>query len=85
MFDLTTGLFKPYHKTKNIPQYVNTKSNHLPSILKEMPKFVSQCLSSTSFNEQIFNAAAPFYNGILDKCGYSEKLTFEKELYTMTE
>ena len=50
-----------------------------------MPKFVSQCLSSTSCNEQIFNAAAPFYNGILDKCEYSEKLTFEKELYTMTE
>ena len=25
---------------------------------------------------------APFYNDILDKCGYSEKLTFEKEQYT---
>ena len=25
---------------------------------------------------------APFYNNILDKYGYSEKLTFEKEQYT---
>ena len=36
-----------------------------------------------SFNEQVFNAAAPFSNNILDKCGYSEKLTCEKEQYTM--
>ena len=27
-FDLTTGLFKPYNKTNNIPQNVNAKSNH---------------------------------------------------------
>ena len=40
---------------------------------------VSKRISSNSCNEQVFNAAAPFYNNILDKCGYSEKLTFEKE------
>ena len=34
------------------------------------------------YREQIFNAAAPFYTDILDKCGYSEKLTFDKEQYT---
>ena len=41
-FDLTTGFFKPYNKTNNIPRYVNAKSNHPPSILKEIPKFVSK-------------------------------------------
>ena len=40
-FDLTTGLFKPYNKTKNISRYVTAKSNHVPSILKEIPKSVS--------------------------------------------
>ena len=35
-----------------------------------------------SCNEQVFNAAALFYNDVLDKCGYSEKLTFGKEQYT---
>ena len=75
-------MFKRYNKTKNIPQYVNAKSNHPLSILKKIPKSVSKRISSSSCNEQVFNAAAPFYNDILDKCGYSEKLTFEKEQYT---
>ena len=81
-FDLTTELFKPCNKTNNIPRYVNEKSNHPPSILKEIPKSVSKRISSNSCNEQVFNAAAPFYNDILDKCEYSEELTFEKEQYT---
>ena len=80
--DLTTGLFKQYNKTNNISRYVTAKSNHVPSILKEIPKSVSKRISSNSCNEQIFNAAAPFFNDILNKCRYSEKLTFEKEQYT---
>ena len=82
MFDLATGLLKPYNKTNNIPWYVNAKSNHKPSIMKEIPKSASKCISSNSCNEQVFNAAVLFYNNILDKCGYSEKLTSEKEQYT---
>ena len=75
-------MFKPYNKTNNIPRYVNAKSNHPLSVLKEIPKSVSKHVSSNSCNEQVFNAAAPFYNDILDKCGYSKKLSFEKEQYT---
>ena len=51
-FDLTTGLFKPYNKTNNIPLYVNAKSNQLPSILKEIPKSVSKRILSNSCNEK---------------------------------
>ena len=81
-FHLTTGLFKPHIKTSNIPWYVKAKSSHPPSILKEIPKSLSKRISSSSCNEQVFSAAAPFYNDISDKCGYSEKLTFEKKQYT---
>ena len=63
-FDLTTGLFKPYNKTNNIPRYVNAKSNHPPSLLKEILKSVSKRISLNSCNEQVFNAAAPFDNDI---------------------
>ena len=45
--------------------------------MKEIQKFVSKSILSNSVNEQV----APFYNDILDKCGDSEKLTFEKEQY----
>ena len=73
IFGLTAGLFKPYKKTNNIAQYVDLKSKH--------PKSVSKRISSNSCNGQVFNATAPFYNNILDKCGYSEILTFEEEQY----
>ena len=81
-FHLTTGLFKPHIKTSNISWYVKAKSSHPPSILKEIPKSRSKRVSSNSCNEQVINAAAPFYSDISDKCGYSEKLTFEKKQYT---
>ena len=81
-FDLTTGLFQTYNRNNNILRYVNAKSKHPQSILKEKPKSVSKRVSSNSCNEQAFNAAAPFYNDILDKYGHSEKLTLEKEQYT---
>ena len=81
-FDLTTRLFKPYSKTSNVPRYVDAKSNHPPSIQKEIPKSISKRITSNSCNEQVFNAAALFYNDILDKCGYSERLAFKKEQCT---
>ena len=82
-FDLTTGLFKPYNKTKNISRYVTAKSNHVPSILKEIPKSVSnvfrRILVMNRFSMLLHRF---FFNDILDKCRCSEKLTFEKEQYT---
>ena len=80
--NLTTGLFKPYYKTNNIPRYVNAKSNHSPSILKEIQKSVSKCISTNFCDKQVFNAVTLFYNDILYKCGNSEKPTFEKEQHT---
>ena len=38
MFDLTIRLFEPYNKNNNFPRYVNAKSHHPPSILKELRK-----------------------------------------------
>ena len=37
-FDLAIGLFEPSNKNNNFPRYVNAKSNHPPSILKELRK-----------------------------------------------
>ena len=48
-FDLITGLFKLYKKTNNIPRYVNAKSNHPPSIMKEIPKSVSKRIIMNRF------------------------------------
>ena len=75
-------MFKPYNKTNNIPRYVNAKLNHPPSMLKEIPKSVSKRILSSSCNEQVYNVVATIGSNIFDKCGYSEKLTLEKEQYT---
>ena len=67
-FDLTKGLFKRYNKTNSIPRYVNGKSDHPLSILKEVLKSLSKCISSNSCSKHVLNAAEPFYNYLLDKC-----------------
>ena len=36
--DQTTGKYKPYNKPGNIPLYINVKSNHPPSIIKNLPE-----------------------------------------------
>ena len=80
-FDLTTELFKSHNKINNISRYVKCKIKALAIYTERNTKICSKRISSNSCNEQVFNAAAPFYNDILDQCEYSEKLTFEKEQY----
>ena len=80
-FDLETGLFKPFNKPNNDPQYIHAKSNHPPSILKQIPKSVSERLSSHSANENVFKESAPLFNRSLEKSGYTEKVTFNPETH----
>ena len=37
ILNLTTGKYQPYSKPNNIPLYVHSKSNHPPSILRNIP------------------------------------------------
>ena len=78
-FNLKDESYKPFNKPNNEPLYINTESNHPPTIIKQIPESVSKRLSANSSNESIFNAAAPYYNEILEKCGYKDKLTYQKE------
>ena len=43
--NLTNGTYKPYRKPGNDPLYVNSKSNHLPAVLKHIPRSVAKRLS----------------------------------------
>ena len=47
-FNLATGKFFPYRKPNNIPLYINVKSNHPPSIIKDLPKMINKRLSDFS-------------------------------------
>ena len=59
-FDLNTGSYRPYRKPNNDTRYINTKSNHPPSILKQIPAAISKRISINSSNKQIFQKAAPY-------------------------
>ena len=75
--DLETGIYKPYIKDNDTPMYVNIKSNHPPSVIKNIPLGVNRRLSRISANKTVFDAAAPTFQEALQKSGYNHQLTFE--------
>ena len=81
-FDLNTGTYKPYNKINNDPRYINAKSNHPPCIIKQIPQSISQRISTNSCDENTFNVASPYYNNILEKCGYTEKIKYVQKKTT---
>ena len=75
--DLRNGLYRPYMKPDDIPQYVHKLSNHPPSIISNIPAGINKRLSTLSANESIINQAVPPYQEALQKSGYDYKLKFE--------
>ena len=53
-FNLKNGTFKPYKKPNNSLLYIKKSSNHLPQIIKQLPKIISDRLSKNSSNEELF-------------------------------
>ena len=76
--DLNSGVFKPYMKPNNSPQYINQKSNHPPAIIKSIPEAVNKRISSISQNEQIFNSAKAPYQEALAKSGFEYELKYQQ-------
>ena len=67
-FNLTSGKFFPYRKPNNMPLYINVKSNHPPSIIKDN-KMINKRLSDLSCNEEEFDKAEPLYEKSLHESG----------------
>ena len=77
-FDLRTNSYRPFRKPGSELLYVNRKSNHPPSVLKQIPNGVAKRLSDISSSEEIFRNAAPEYQEALRKSGYTDELRYEK-------
>ena len=75
-FNLTTCKFFPYRKPNNIPLYINVKSNHPPSIIKDLPKMVNKRLSDLSCNKEEFDKAKPLYEKSLHESGYKISMSY---------
>ena len=50
-FYLNTGIYKPFNKPNNKPFYINSISIYPPSVLKQIPKSVSERITVNSCNE----------------------------------
>lgn len=74
--DLNRSSFRPYSKPGNTPQYVHSKSNHPPSIIKNIPEAINRRLSEISSDEKTFNDSVPIYQEALTKSGYDFKLKY---------
>ena len=75
-FDLNTGIYKPFNKPNDKILYINASSNHPPSVLKQIPKSVSTRITAISCNEDIFRKSAPFYDSMLQDCGFNENIKY---------
>ena len=76
--DLRNGCYRPYRKPDSSLLYVNSKSNHPPSVLKQIPQGIAKRLSDISSSKEIFDAAVPEYKEALRKSGYDDDLKYEK-------
>ncbi len=54
-FDLNNGKFIPYRKLNDDPLYINRHSNHLPKIIKKLPRSINKRISALSADEQTFH------------------------------
>lgn len=77
--DLSTGKFQPYKKPNDDTLYINTESNHPPTIIKQIPKSISRRISKLSSDQPTFNNAAPTYNDALKHCGYTTNIEYIPE------
>ena len=75
-FDLQSNKYYPYRKPNNEPLYIDAKSNHPPSIVKQLPQMVNQRISEISCNKEEFDKCKDTYNNALTKSGHTEKLSY---------
>ena len=66
--------YRPYRKPDNGTRFINAKSDHPPSVLKQIPAAISKRICTSLSNKQIFQNAAPYYDNVLEDSGYKEKV-----------
>ena len=74
--NLTTGKYYPFRKPDNDPLYINAKSNHPPSTIRQIPASISTRISGLSCNQDEFDKSSQVYNDALKSSGYNERIHY---------
>ena len=80
--NIENSTYRPYKKENNQMKNINIESNHLPSIIKQLPLSIESRLSSLSSSEEIFNDSVIPYQDALDKSGYKHELKYKANIDT---
>ena len=75
-FNLQTGRYSAYRKPNNDPLYIDSRSNHPPSIIKHIPKSINKRISSLSSDQSSFDSSATLYEDALHHSNYNVKLQY---------
>ena len=76
--DLPGDKYHPYRKPNNELLYINTASNHPPSITKQLPNMINRRISDISCNEHEFNKAKTAYEEALAKSGFQKSQNLKR-------
>ena len=82
--DLQSGKCCPFTKEDNVPLHVHKKSNHPPSIPKNILDSINRWLSEISSDQECFDNAKTVYQEALNKSGYNYNLSY-KESHNETQ
>ena len=74
--NLNTEKFYPYRKPNDTPLYVHKKSNHPPSIIRQLPIMINKRLSDISHDEDEFDKSVPMYQKALEDSGFQHRLKY---------
>ena len=75
-FNLANGSYCPYRKPNDEPLYMNTKSNHPPTIIRQLPAAINRRISDILCNKEEFDKAKPPYEKTLKFSGFTENLIY---------
>ena len=74
--NLTDGSYCPYRKPNNTTQYIDARSNHPPSILKQLPSAINRRISGISCKNKAFDKAKQHYEEALKRSGHTTNFTY---------
>ena len=75
-FDFQNNVYKPCRKANDKPTQMDKNSNHPPSLLKQLKKFIEKRFSETSSSNDIFDKSLKFYHDALKDSGFSNGLHY---------
>ena len=67
-------------KENNTIRYIHKKSNHPPSVLKNISENVTNRITRNSQNEQIFNSSIQPYKDALSESGHNCDIKFDQNV-----